>query len=62
MRERTHLVCEHLEGISRDALEKYQDIIRGYVNVVTGCTLCIGAANCTTSGWQAICGYGCTAT
>ena len=31
MRERTHLVCEHLEDISRDALEEYQDIIRGYV-------------------------------
>ena len=25
------MVCEHLEDISRDALEKYQDIIRGYV-------------------------------
>jgi hypothetical protein len=25
------LVCEHLENISRDALEKHQDIIRAYV-------------------------------
>ncbi len=31
MRERTHLVCQHLENISRDALEEYQDIIRAYV-------------------------------
>src|SRR3974377_2033648 len=25
------LVCQHLENISRDALEKYQDIVRRYV-------------------------------
>jgi hypothetical protein len=31
MRERTHLVCQHLENISRGALEEYQDIIRAYV-------------------------------
>jgi hypothetical protein len=31
MRERTHLVCQYLENISRNALEEYQDIIRGYV-------------------------------
>ena len=29
--KRLPLVCEHLENISRDALEKYQDVIRGYV-------------------------------
>ncbi len=27
----THFVCEHLEGISRRALEKYQEIVRQYV-------------------------------
>jgi len=26
-----HFVCEHLENISRTALEKYQDLIRDYV-------------------------------
>jgi hypothetical protein len=31
MRERTHFVYEHLENISREALEKYQSVIRGYV-------------------------------
>lgn len=31
MRKRTSLVCQHLENISREALEKYQDIIRRYV-------------------------------
>jgi hypothetical protein len=31
MARRTPLVCQHLENISRDALEKYQDIIREYV-------------------------------
>jgi hypothetical protein len=31
MAKRSSLVCQHLENISRDALEKYQDVIRGYV-------------------------------
>lgn len=31
MTKRSSLVCQHLENISRDALEKYQDVIRGYV-------------------------------
>src|SRR4030042_97539 len=31
MAKRTPLVCQHLENISRDALEKYQGIIRQYV-------------------------------
>jgi len=31
MPKRLPLVCEHLENISRDALEKYQDVIRSYV-------------------------------
>ncbi len=31
MSKRSPLVCEHLENISRDALEKYQDIVRQYV-------------------------------
>jgi len=31
MAKRTPLVCQHLENISRDALDKYQDIIRRYV-------------------------------
>lgn len=31
MSKRTPLVCQHLENISRDALEKYQDIIREHV-------------------------------
>jgi hypothetical protein len=29
--KRSPLVCQHLENISRDALEKHQDIIRNYV-------------------------------
>lgn len=31
MSSRSHFVCQHLENISRDALEKYQFIIREYV-------------------------------
>ena len=31
MAEKQHFVCEHLENISREALEKYQNIIRNYV-------------------------------
>ena len=31
MVKRTPLVCQHLENISREALGKYQDIIRQYV-------------------------------
>jgi len=31
MAKRSPLVCQHLENISRDALEKYQDVIRNYV-------------------------------
>lgn len=31
MVHRSHLVCQHLENISREALEKHQDIIRQYV-------------------------------
>lgn len=31
MAKRAQLVCQHLENISRDALEKYQAIIRRYV-------------------------------
>lgn len=31
MAKRSPLVCQHLENISRDALEKHQDIIRTYV-------------------------------
>lgn len=31
MPKRSSLVCQHLENISRDALEKYQDVIRAYV-------------------------------
>ena len=27
----SHLVCQHLENISRDALEKHQKIIKQYV-------------------------------
>jgi predicted GIY-YIG superfamily endonuclease len=30
-RKRLPLVCEHLENISRDALENHQDVIRAYV-------------------------------
>ena len=29
--DRRQLVCQHLENLSRVALEKYQDIIRDYV-------------------------------
>jgi hypothetical protein len=31
MRKRAPLVCQHLENISREALEKHQEIIRAYV-------------------------------
>ena len=31
MRRRAQLVCQHLENISREALEKHQEIIRTYV-------------------------------
>jgi hypothetical protein len=31
MAKRTPLVCQHLENISRDALEKYQNIVQRYV-------------------------------
>jgi hypothetical protein len=31
MAGRSSLVCQHLENISRDVLEEYQDIIRQYV-------------------------------
>ena len=31
MPKRAPLVCEHMENISRDALEEYQDIVRQYV-------------------------------
>jgi hypothetical protein len=35
-----HFVCEHLENISRTALEKYQDLIREFTpyTVVENCT------------------------
>jgi len=31
MKKRVQLVCQHLENISREALEKHQKIIRRYV-------------------------------
>lgn len=31
MAKRTPVVCQHLENISRSALEKYQDIVRQYI-------------------------------
>ncbi len=31
MSKRAQLVCQHLENISREALEKHQEIIRAYV-------------------------------
>lgn len=31
IRHATHLVCQHLEGLDRKALLKYQDVIRGFV-------------------------------
>src|SRR3954451_25363477 len=31
MARRSQLVCQQLEKISRDALEKYQDIVRHYI-------------------------------
>ena len=30
-RNKGQLVCQHLENVSREALEKYQDIIKRYV-------------------------------
>ena len=32
MRKSSQLVCQHLENISREALKKYQDIIRAYIS------------------------------
>jgi hypothetical protein len=31
MKRRTQIVCQHLEYISREALERYQDLIRRYI-------------------------------
>jgi len=31
MKKRAQLVCQHLENISREALERHQEIIRQYV-------------------------------
>lgn len=31
MKKRSALVCEHMENISREALERYQEIVRNYV-------------------------------
>ena len=31
MTRHSQLVCQHLENISSDALEKYQNVIRSYV-------------------------------
>src|SRR3972149_8973937 len=31
MKKRTQIVCQHLEYISREALERHQDIIRQYI-------------------------------
>lgn len=31
MPKRSSLVCEHMENVSRDALERYQDILQRYV-------------------------------
>lgn len=31
MAKRSPMVCQHLENISREGLEKYQDVIREYV-------------------------------
>lgn len=39
MRKRAPLVCQHLENISREALEKFQDIVRRYVRRRQGKTL-----------------------
>ena len=36
MAKSEHLVCQHLENISSDALEKYQKIIRQYVRRRSG--------------------------
>lgn len=36
MRRRTQLVCQQLEGISREALDKYQSIIRAYTRKRNG--------------------------
>jgi len=36
MSTKQHLVCQHIENISRDALEKYQAIIQRYVRRRTG--------------------------
>jgi ribosomal protein L16/L10AE len=41
MPKSTILVCQHLEKISRKALENYQDIIRKYVRRQGGVGSCI---------------------
>jgi hypothetical protein len=49
MAKPAQLVCQHLENISREALEKYQKIIRNYVRGRQGVyALC-------RRGWQRLC-------
>ncbi|MFQ5681917.1 MAG: GIY-YIG nuclease family protein [Candidatus Binatia bacterium] len=36
MAKRAQLVCQHLENISSEALDKYQDVVRSYVRGRTG--------------------------
>jgi len=52
MGKRTPLLCQQLENISREALEKYQDIIRQYVSKsrILGVRI-----NCMMSSWMHAC-------
>lgn len=54
MAKAAQLVCQHLENISRDALEKYLPIIRRYVVRRQEYTHCIGAESFITSDWLVI--------
>jgi len=51
MPKRTPLVCQQLENISREALGKYQDIIRQYVRRRHGVYALYRAGNSTTLDW-----------
>ena len=58
MPRRTPLVCQHLENISRDVLDRYQDIFREYIRGRQGIYALYAGENFITSGWRETCGTG----
>jgi hypothetical protein len=58
MTKQTQIVCQHLENVSRDALEEYQDILRSSFAGGMGSMRCIGTGACTMWGWLGIFGRG----